>query len=177
MLALIPLLASVAPDLIRWIAGDTAGKVAAQVTAAVQQVAGGDDPASVAAALNDDGKLSELRLALARIAADAEAAARKADLDDLAARLADVAGARSQTIALAQAGSPIAWGAVGCSLVVLCGFAAVVVLVLVRPLPPGQETLANMLLGTLAAMAGAAVNYWLGSSAGSARKDAAMARR
>jgi hypothetical protein len=47
-------------------------------------------------------------------------------------------------------------------------------------LPPGsaKSTYAslNMLLGTLAAMATSVVSYWVGSSAGSARKDERIAR-
>jgi len=48
-------------------------------------------------------------------------------------------------------------------------------------LPPGsaKSTYArlNVLLGTLAAMATNVVGYWVGSSAGSARKDARLAQR
>jgi hypothetical protein len=43
-------------------------------------------------------------------------------------------------------------------------------LALTRALPAGSETILNMLLGTLAAMATAVVSYWVGSSAGSAQK-------
>ena len=47
-------------------------------------------------------------------------------------------------------------------------------------LPPGsaKSTYAslNMLLGTLAAMATSVVSYWVGSSAGSARKDEHLAQ-
>ena len=47
-------------------------------------------------------------------------------------------------------------------------------------LPPGSAkstyAILNMLLGTLAAMATSVVSYWVGSSAGSARKDEHIAR-
>ena len=46
-------------------------------------------------------------------------------------------------------------------------------------LPPGSAkstyTRLNVLLGTLGAMATSVVGYWVGSSAGSARKDARLA--
>ena len=47
-------------------------------------------------------------------------------------------------------------------------------------MPPGSAkstyTILNMLLGSLAAMATSVVSYWVGSSAGSARKDVQLAR-
>ena len=46
-------------------------------------------------------------------------------------------------------------------------------------LPPGSAkstyAVLNVLLGTLGAMATSVVTYWVGSSAGSARKDARLA--
>lgn len=47
-------------------------------------------------------------------------------------------------------------------------------MVLTRTVPAGSRELANILLGTLAAMASSVVGYWVGSSAGSARKDAVL---
>ena len=48
-------------------------------------------------------------------------------------------------------------------------------------LPPGSAkstyAVLNVLLGTLGAMATNVVGYWVGSSAGSARKDARLAQR
>ena len=41
---------------------------------------------------------------------------------------------------------------------------------------PKNETVANLLLGTLAAMATSVVSYWVGSSAGSARKEERLAQ-
>ncbi len=46
-------------------------------------------------------------------------------------------------------------------------------------MPPGSAkstyTVLNVLLGTLGAMATSVVGYWVGSSAGSARKDVRLA--
>ncbi len=63
------------------------------------------------------------------------------------------------------------WGAVLVSLAIVLGFLGGVTLVLSRSVPSGSDALANVLLGTLAAMATQVANYWLGSSAGSASKD------
>jgi len=174
MLALIPLIASLAPELVRWLAGDKAGDVAGQVANVVRAVTGSDDPAAVQAAIADPAKAAELRLRLAEIAAQAEAAQRQADLDELKAALADTANARQQTVALAQAGSPIAYGAVVVSALVLAAFGATAWLVLTRALPEGSQEVAIYTVGSLQTMAAAVVAYWVGSSAGSHRKDVAL---
>ena len=86
----------------------------------------------------------------------------------------DRANARAQTVELAKAGSRIAWGAPVVSLVVLVTFGAVLALVLTKSIPPGQETTVSIMLGALTTMATAVVSYWVGSSAGSAAKDALL---
>lgn len=169
--ALLPILVGIAPEIIRWIAGDRAGDVAQQVGSVVSAVAGSDDPSVVQAALADPSKASELRLRLAEIAAAEDEKRRTAELEAMRAVIADTASARAQTVALVQAGSRLAWGPVVVSALVLAGFGLVVVLALFRPIPPGSEALLNILLGNLAAMAMGVVGYWVGSSAGSARKD------
>jgi membrane protein DedA with SNARE-associated domain len=69
----------------------------------------------------------------------------------------------------------LAWGAPIVSVVVLLTFGGVVSLTMLRTIPTGSETVLNVLLGTLAAMATNVVGYWVGSSAGSARKDERLA--
>jgi len=69
----------------------------------------------------------------------------------------------------------LAWGAPIVSVVVLLTFGGVVSLTMLRTIPAGSETVLNVLLGTLAAMATNVVGYWVGSSAGSARKDERLA--
>ena len=61
------------------------------------------------------------------------------------------------------------------SAVVLAGFGMTVFALLTRAVPAENASLANVLLGTMSAMAVAVVNYWLGSSASSARKDQVIA--
>ena len=62
------------------------------------------------------------------------------------------------------------------SALVLVTFAVVMALALTRSLPAGSETILSLLLGSLAAMATSVVSYWVGSSAGSARKDDHLAK-
>lgn len=60
------------------------------------------------------------------------------------------------------------------SCIVLLSFALVVWVVLNRNIPDGSEPRANVLMGTLGAMATAVVTHWVGSSAGSAAKNALL---
>ena len=162
-----------APEIGRWLFGPDAAPVVVAVQQAAQAATGTSDPAAQVAALADPALAARLRVDLAGLAAARTAAAETR----LAAQLADVAGARAMAVHLAQSGGPMAWGAPVMSLVVLATFGTVVGLVLLHAIPPGSETVLNVLLGTLGAMATNVVGYWVGSSAGSARKDARLAQR
>jgi len=176
---LLPAALRLLPELGRWIAGDTGGKVAQAAAAAVRAVTGTDEleAADAAIAALSPAEAAALQIRLAEIARAAEADARAAELATLSATLADVQSARGQATDLARAGSGVVWSAPVVSAIVLLAFAGVLGLVLVRALPSGSETIVNMLLGTLAAMATQVVNYWLGSSAGSAAKNSMMLTR
>lgn len=177
MLPLIPLVLSIAPEIAKWLFGDDAAKVTTQVAGVVQQVAGTVDPDIAATRLaGDPAMANDLRVKLAQIAADRERAQREADQAALAAQLADVANARAQTVALAQAGSRAVWAPVVISAAVLVTFGVVMYVSLTRAMPAGSETVLNMLLGTLAAMATSVVSYWVGSSRGSERKTELLAQ-
>jgi hypothetical protein len=174
--ALIPLAISLAPEIANWLFGAQAEKTVAAVSDAVRTATGASDLAAQQAVIERDPQVaSTLRVQLAQIAATASAAARQSDLDTLRANLADVASARAQTVALAQAKSPVAYSASIVSVVVLATFGGVMGLAITRSMPPGSEPTLNLLLGSLAAMASAVVSYWVGSSAGSARKEAHLA--
>jgi hypothetical protein len=175
--ALIPLAVSVAPELANWLFGSGAEKTTQAVAQAVQTVTGtADADAAQAVLARDPGLATQLRVQLAQIAAAQQQAADQARLDTLKAGLADVAGARQQTVALATQRSPIAYGAPITSIVVLITFGVTMAIALTQQMPTGSETILNMLLGTLAAMATSVVSYWVGSSAGSARKDERLAQ-
>lgn len=164
-----------APELGRWLFGSNAAPTVAAVQGAVKAVTGTDQPAAQIAALADPGVASELRVQLANIAADRAAASEQAAQDKLSAQLADVANARAMALQLTQVGSAASWGAPAVSIIVLFTFGAVVGLTLLKSLPQSAEPVLNVLLGTLGAMATNVVGYWVGSSAGSARKDARLA--
>ena len=164
-----------APEIGRWLFGADSAPVVSAVQAAVQSVTGSADASAQVQALSDPDKASALRVALSRIAAERAEAGIAAEQAALVARLADVAGARAATVDLARSGSPIAWGAPVVSLVVLVTFGGVVVVALTRTMPSTAEPVLNVLLGTLGAMATSVVGYWVGSSAGSARKDERLA--
>lgn len=165
-----------APEIGRWLFGPGAAPVVQAVAGAVAAATGATDPDAQLQALQDPGVASQLRMQLASIAAErAAAAADAAALSRLQAVLADVADARAMAQS-APPGSPLAWGAPVVSVLVLLAFGAAVALSLFHEVPPRSEALANVLLGTLGAMATSVVGYWVGSSVGSARKDGRLER-
>jgi uncharacterized membrane protein len=169
--ALIPLALTLAPEIGKWLFGATGESVANAVAGVVQAVTGTSDTAAAQAALAANPTLAtQVRVQLAQIAAQQEQAAAQATLDALKAQIGDVQSARAQTVSLAQARSAVQWAAPIVSVVVLTTFGLVMWAALTRALPSGSETILNMLLGTLAAMATSVVGYWVGSSAGSDRK-------
>lgn len=139
---------------------------AAKVVQTVAAVTGSSDPVAQAAAVSDPQVAADLRVQLSQIAADQQAA-----------QLADVANARQQTVTLAQGGSKIAWGAPVISIVVVAGFfGAFAALMWVQAIDDaGVSAMINMMTGGLVAGLSTVLSYWLGSSAGSARKTELMA--
>lgn len=152
----------------RWLFGSTGAKVAQQAVAAVQSVTGTTDPAAQDAVLAKDPKLAvQLKIQLAQIAAAQEQAQRQAEIDTFKAQLADVQNARAQQVDLAKAGSRVQWAPAMVSLVVLATFGAVMWAALTHSMPPGSETILNVLMGMLGTGFAAVVNFWLGSSSDS----------
>ena len=173
MFLLLPLILNLVPALAGLFSGPKAEAHVAAVTSAVRAITGTDNPEAAAAALAaDPSKAADLQVALARIAAESDAADRAADLEDFKASIADVAGARTQTVDLAKMGSPIAWAAPTVSVVVTAGFFAVTAIVAFAPVTAdaGRAAMLNQLIGALTLAFGSVISYWLGSSAGSARK-------
>ena len=97
-------------------------------------------------------------------------------VDELNARLKDIQDARSQTLSLVREGSTIAWGSPLVSILVVVLFAIALLVFLTKPIQfsESQSALLNITIGTLTAAFTQVVNYWLGSSHGSASKDAAL---
>lgn len=174
--ALIPVALSLMPTLGRWLAGDTGGRVAEAAAEVVRAVAGTDDPVQAERAIMmlSPSEAAGLRIRLAEIAAEAERDARAAELEAFRATLADVQNARGQTVDLARAGSSVQWAPVLVSAIVLLAFALMAAAILFKAVPPENREAAMLMLGSLSTFAGAAVTYWLGSSAGSAAKNALL---
>lgn len=90
--------------------------------------------------------------------------------------VADNADARDANERLIQTKSPIAWAPVIVTAMVVVGFFIVLYHLLNRPpkIDDNFKDVLLLLLGTLTTAFIQSVQYWLGSSAGSAAKDAAM---
>jgi hypothetical protein len=156
---------------------DKADTATLAVLAAAADITGTSDPAAQVAALADPAKAQALQIALAKLAAQWQAEQRTTDLAALQAAVADVASARSQTLTLAASHNAMAWGAPLVSGFVLLIFCVMLAIVLEHGLPPSAESLANVMLGALAGMTTAVVNYWVGSTASSKGKDLTIAQQ
>jgi hypothetical protein len=183
MLALLPLILSVAPQLASLLFGPKGGDVAARVSGIVTDVTGaapsaGDAGAASAAALQADPqkmaaltqKLSDLQVEMQK-EADRESDQARADfLSQMRLSNDDTASAR----AMATSGKgPMAWGAPVISILVMLLFAAKelgldqVIAHAIGATPPsdsGSELLYAAVTLTL--------GFWLGSSNGSQMKNA-----
>ena len=168
---LLPLLLGVAPTVASWILGDRTGAAVEKVTGIAREILGTDDANGIERAIAGDPNLA-LQFKMAVIQAEADA--RRQEFEALQAQLADVQSARGQTVKLAEARSPIAYGAVVVSTIVLVGFAVMLWLVIREEVPANQRDMVTLLLGTLAGMASSVVAYWVGSSNGSMQKNAAL---
>jgi hypothetical protein len=166
LLPLIPLLAPLIPRLAEWIGGDDAEDVARQVTSVVTQVAGGTDPALVAAAIADPERAGAIMAEGAKIAAERERVREEAMTARLAAVLADAANARAQTVQLVQAGSRLAWMPAIVTFALLAVFGATLFIVFTGAIPEANTRLADQLIGGIYTLVTTAVAYWVGTSRG-----------
>ncbi|SIO35886.1 hypothetical protein [Halodesulfovibrio marinisediminis] len=122
------------------------------------------EPQVVAKALQDPNIL--LKLKQLEVEQQSQLLAwQRAQLD---AELLNVQDARAREVALAKAGYGGAWVTGGIALVVICGFFWMLNIVVSTP---DVSEPALLLLGSLGTAFGAVVNYYLGSSLGSYRKD------
>lgn len=165
MLPIIGLVLQYAPDLIGLFVGQKAGDAADKVIKIAKEVLGTDDVAEAQAKIAADASLANQFIEKVR-----------AETEQFKAALADTADARQQTIQLVQAESPMAWGAAIVSVLVTLAFIANIGVLFVVKVNfteiTGQVLL--LLTGTLSAAFTQVINYWLGSSAGSAAKDLAI---
>jgi hypothetical protein len=144
------------PGLARWIFGDNTGAAAQQAADVVRTVTGTDDAATAAAVLADPAKASKLRIRLAEVAAQREAAADQVRLETFRAVVADAANARA-----ASSASPlIARAQVTLAAVITLMFGLTLVLAATRGVPPGID----LLLGALIAAFAGVTAFFFGNS-------------
>ncbi len=187
-----PLLSSAAPTIAKALLGQipvvgpiiaaTGGDVIGRIIA--EQFGVPATPEAVDQAIRSaPPEVAQAKLAAAEAAATEEVARIKASVelaaietDAFKAGIADNEAARQQTIALAQSGSAIAWGAPLLSVLVVISFGVILAIWLIHPPQVDTASLSvlNILLGTQAAAFMQTVNYWLGSSASSRQKDNAI---
>jgi lysozyme family protein len=176
---LIGIAAGVVPDIIKLIAGDKTGQLAEQVGKAVADTVGttnaGDAQTKLAANPPAEAALRQKLVELALEATKAQNAEASQQGQDA---LIDTQGARSGLQALATTNSTIAWTAPTISYLVIGGF-FIFLFVLVwlywgKPVDNQNNFIVqiiNIAVGALTAAFATVVNFWLGSSAGSRKKD------
>lgn len=154
--------------------GPVAGILAGVVVDAVAKAVGSksSDPAAVVAAIQaDPAKAAQV---IPQVEDD-HADLIKAHTDAQEALLHDVQDAREKQGQLVTAGSPLAWGPVVISLLIVVGFFAACFLLLTgRAAEAGQAGL--MVVGVLVGSFQNVVGFYLGSSAGSAEKSQQLAQ-
>ena len=176
---LIGIAMGLAPDIIKLIAGDKTGQLANQVGKAVADTVGtanaGEAQTKLAA---NPAAEAALRQKLAELAVEATKA-QNADAGQRAQEaLNNTQSARSGLQALATTNSTIAWTAPTISYLVIGGF-FIFLFVLVwlywgKPVDNQNNFIVqiiNIAVGALTAAFATVVNFWLGSSAGSRKKD------
>jgi Glycosyl hydrolase 108 len=178
---LIGIAAGVVPDIIKLIAGDKTGQLAGQVGKAVADTVGttnaGDAQTKLAANPPAEAALRQKLVELALEATKAQNAEASEQGQD---PLVNAQAARSGLQALATTNRTIAWTAPTISYLVIGGF-FIFLFVLVwlywdRPVDANNQNnfivqIINIVVGALTAAFATVVNFWLGSSAGSQKKD------
>lgn len=158
--------AKVAPVL-GGVLGGPVGAIAGAAGALLGSALGLDaDPEAITKAMADPETLVKIK----QIESDERQRLLEWQTAQLNAELENVKSAREREVALAQAGHGASWATSIVSCIVTVGFFVMLYLVI----SGGKAELGDaglMLLGTLATGFGAVINYYLGSSIGSAAKD------
>ena len=159
-------IAGVAPQLAHALGGPLAGAAVAQISRAIFGAADADEDviAETLAAASP-----EHLIALRKAEQDFQIALRGAQLQELKIDADDRASARGRQAAMRD-WTPSALGAA-----IILGFFIVLGAMVARRLPEGTETEFSIMLGALATMTAAVVNYFFGSSAGSKEKTRLIA--
>ncbi|PQA89034.1 hypothetical protein [Hyphococcus luteus] len=159
-------IARIAPGLAHALGGPLAGAAVGQLSRAVF----GDDAASedtLADALERAGP--EHLLAIKKAEQEFQLALRQARVEEMRIDAGDRANARARQVKMDD-WTPSVLGAL-----VILGFFLVLGVMVAKKLPAGAETEFSIMLGALATMTAAVVNYFFGSSVGSREKTRLIA--
>lgn len=159
-------IARTAPGLAHALGGPLAGAAVAQLSRVIFGADHADEEA-LADALTTASP--ETLLALKKAEQEFQLALRQARVDELRIDAGDRADARGRQIKMND-WTPSALGAL-----VILGFFIVLGVMVAKKLPEGAETEFSIMLGALATMTAAVVNYFFGSSAGSREKTRLIA--
>jgi hypothetical protein len=159
-------IASVAPGLARALGGPLAGAAVEKLSRAIfgAEIVSEDVLAETLAASSP-----ETLLALKQAEQEFQIALRQASVEEARIDAGDRANARDRQIKMND-WTPSVLGAL-----VILGFFAVMGVMIAKKLPAGAETEFSIMLGALATMTAAVVNYFFGSSAGSREKTRLIA--
>lgn len=160
-------IAGAAPQLAHALGGPLAGAAVAQISRAIFGAPDADE-GTLAETLASASP--EQMIALRRADHQFQIALRETQLEALRIDADDRASARDRQVAQND-WTPSAIGAA-----IILGFFIVLGAMVARRLPTGAETEFSIMLGALATMTAAVVNYFFGSSAGSKEKTRLMAR-
>ena len=153
--------------------GGPVGAIAGAAGALVGSFLGVDaDPEAITKAMADPDTLLKLK----QLESDERQRLLEWQTAQLNGELENIKSAREREVALAQAGHGASWATSIVSCIVTIGFFVMLYLVI----SGGKAELGDaglMLLGTLATGFGAVINYYLGSSLGSASKDKLFAAK
>ena len=159
-------IARTAPGLAHALGGPLAGAAVEQLSRAVF----GSDAADEGALADALSQASpETLLALKQAEHEFQLALRQASVEELRIDAGDRASARERQMKMSD-WTPSVLGAL-----VIVGFFLVLAVMVAKKLPPGAETEFSIMLGALATMTAAVVNYFFGSSAGSREKTRLIA--
>ncbi len=162
------IIAGAAPQLAHALGGPLAGAAVAQISHAIF---GAPDADEETLAQTLAVASPEHLIALKKAEQAFQIALRQTQIEEMRIDAGDRDSARARQVALND-WTPSAIGAA-----IILGFFVVLGAMVARQLPAGTETEFSIMLGALATMTAAVVNYFFGSSAGSKEKTRMMAFR
>ncbi len=160
--------AATAPKIARQLGGPLAG---AAVEALSKAIFGKDAVPEEALAVAIEGASPEQLIALKRAEQEFAVALRQAAVEERRIDAGDRASARDRQLKM-EDWTPSVLGAL-----IIAGFFLTLGVMVARRLPEGAETEFSIMLGALATMTAAVVNYFFGSSAGSREKTKLLSQK